>query len=645
MAAMPAKYAVTGSGEGEHKERMFTMREGDEVVLRSNWKSDSSSPIELQVCDVFGHELGLLGTPASLPDIKRAALACMVPYLKARAINVNPFSGYMRVEVELDATDEGAILSFARTMLDSEPAERGGLSLTSPNAQNLYAHKRADLEKEEEERTRAEEEARKAEFENGPVAGQLKDLIVLYTGCVPYSREEVASWEEDNYRISNGAFSRKNDLSEGYEEKTWLETFEQVLSGVTSLYGMKVPIPCFDLFCTDFCPFEATFYYEHGIGRQYWYKEDYDVYKLLSSKGASLELPYLLGEKFGEAAARVRALFHCEPRVAQLFYDEHGTVSPSDFDADSFGIKRELLGSWNIEAYRWLKRNMPEKVKNLKRQEFVRTGLLPALVEDTKDSSVVLTDSSHGRVLPCEAVTLAMSRDDKEGVSILIRKLKFTLDDMKKTRAALEENPDFAEQVEKLDALRVARFAEVGFEPGSASKGKFSWNEKRRVFFAELCEVPDIALAEEFFEWSGRKFPGGLGDVYIFDGLTRNCSMELFEFLRDNDFDFTNAATYEALKPTEYRKIKGPNDFVTRVIWFLTHGWGHAYDENIERERLDAARDTIVALLEIGVPIRKKGEDSWHYSYYTSSTVARLYPDDEELKRLIEAAGYSWYVK
>lgn len=368
-------------------------------------------------------------------------------------------------------------------------------------------------------------------------------------------------------------------------------------------------------------------------------------YKLLSSKGASLELPYLLGYKSGEAAARVRALFHCEPRVAQLFYDEHGAVSPSDFDADSFGIKRELLGSWNIEAYRWLKHNMPEKVKNLKRQEFVRTGLLPALVEDTKDSSVVLTDSSSGRVLPCEAVTLAMNRDDKEGVSILIRKLKFTLDDIKKTRAVLEETPDFAEQVEELDALRAARFAEVGFESGAASRGKFTWNEKRRVFFAELCEVPDIALAEEFFEWSGRKFPGGLGDVYIFDGLTRNCSMELFEYLRGNDFDFTNAATYEALKPAEYRKLKGPSDFVTRMIWFLTHGWGHAYDENIERERLDAARDIIVALLEIGVPIRKKGEDSWDYSYYTSHTVARLYPDDEELKRLIEAAGYSWYME
>lgn len=647
MAAMPAKYAVSGSGEGEHKECMFTMREDDEVVLRSNWKSDSSSPIELQVCDVFGHELGFLGTPASLPNIKRAALACMVPHLKAKAINVNPFSGYMRVEVELDPTDEGELLSVARTMLDSEPAERGKLSLTSPNAQKLYAHKRADLEKAEEERARAEEEARKAEFENGPVARQLKDLIVLYTGCVPYSREEVASWQEDKHRISNGAFSRKNDLSEGYEGKTWLEAFEQVVSGVTSLYGMKVPIPCFDLYCTEFYPFEANFYYEYGIGRQYWYKEDYDVYKLLSSKGASLELPYLLGYKSGEAAARVRALFHCEPRVAQLFYDEHGAVSPSDFDANSFGIKRELLGSWNIEAYRWLRRNIPEKVKNLKRQEFVRTDLLPALVEDKKDSSVVLTDSSSGRVLPCEAVTLAMNRDDKEGMSILIRKLKFTLDNIKKTRAVLEETPDFAEQVEELDALRAARFAEVGFEPGAASRGKFTWNEKRRVFFAELCEVPDIALAEEFFEWSGRKFPGGLGDVYIFDGLTRNCSMELFEFLRDNDFDFTNAATYEALKPTEYRKLKGPRNFVTRVIDFLTSGWGFKSHGHIEQERLDAARDIIVALLGIGVPIRTKDEewDPWFYNKFTSYTVARLYPDDEELKRLIEAAGYSWYME
>ena len=333
--------------------------------------------------------------------------------------------------------------------------------------------------------------------------------------------------------------------------------------------------------------------------------------------------------------------------MAQLFYDEHGAVSPSDFDANSFGIKRELLGSWNIEAYRWLRRNIPEKVKNLKRQEFVRTDLLPALVEDKKDSSVVLTDSSSGRVLLCEAVTLAINRDDNEGVSILIRKLKFTLDDMKKTRAVLEETPDFAEQVEELDALRAARFAEVGFEPGAASRGKFTWNEKRRVFFAELCEVPDIALAEEFFEWSGRKFPGGLGDVYIFDGLTRNCSMELFEFLRDNDFDFTNAATYEALKPTEYRKLKGPRNFVTRVIDFLTSGWGFKSHGHIEQERLDAARDIIVALLGIGVPIRTKDEewDSWYYNEFTSYTVARLYPDDEELKRLIEAAGYSWYME
>ena len=117
--------------------------------------------------------------------------------------------------------------------------------------------------------------------------------------------------------------------------------------------------------------------------------------------------------------------------------------------------------------------------------------------------------------------------------------------------------------------------------------------------------------------------------------------MELFEFLRDNDFDFTNAATYEALKPAEYRKLKGANDFVTRVIWFLTSGWGHAYDENIERERLDAARDIIVALLEIGVPIRIKVEKSWDYSDSTLHTIARLYPDDEELKRLIEDAGYS----
>lgn len=113
--------------------------------------------------------------------------------------------------------------------------------------------------------------------------------------------------------------------------------------------------------------------------------------------------------------------------------------------------------------------------------------------------------------------------------------------------------------------------------------------------------------------------------------------MELFEFLRDNDFDFTNAATYGALKPTEYRKIKGPNDFVTRVIWFRDH----AYNENIERERLDAARDIIVALLEIGVPVRIKVEKSWDYSDSTLHTIARLYPDDEELKRLIEDAGYS----
>ena len=165
-------------------------------------------------------------------SLSELELKIHTPFCREPVLAFNPKS-----EVELDPTDEGGLLSVARTMLDSEPAERGKLSLTSPNAQKLYVHKRADLEKAEEERARAEEEARKAEFENGPVARQLKDLIVLYTGCVPYSQEEVPSWKEDDHRISNGAFSRKNDLSEGYEGKTWLEAFERVVSSRKALSG------------------------------------------------------------------------------------------------------------------------------------------------------------------------------------------------------------------------------------------------------------------------------------------------------------------------------------------------------------------------------------------------------------------------
>lgn len=91
LAAMP-QYFMTLDSHAERLERLVPL---DELVLKTDWESSYFQPVAIEVLNRAGESLGNLCVfelSRTQPGVTEAALACLVPHLRAYAYEVSPSS-------------------------------------------------------------------------------------------------------------------------------------------------------------------------------------------------------------------------------------------------------------------------------------------------------------------------------------------------------------------------------------------------------------------------------------------------------------------------------------------------------------------------------------------------------------------------
>lgn len=96
LGKMPCMFRVYGGFCPNSLEQAEQLLPCDEVVLKTNWESAQLKPVAIEVFASDGQPLGVLGNVGqgepSLEGMRLAALACLVPYLRAYVWDVKPLS-------------------------------------------------------------------------------------------------------------------------------------------------------------------------------------------------------------------------------------------------------------------------------------------------------------------------------------------------------------------------------------------------------------------------------------------------------------------------------------------------------------------------------------------------------------------------
>lgn len=74
------------------------------------------------------------------------------------------------------------------------------------------------------------------------------------------------------------------------------------------------------------------------------------------------------------------AFFHLPGPVRDILLKTQ-QWSLDDLDLDKASVRKELLASWNADAYRWLRENRPETLGDLKAKDVEGTALYGAFYE------------------------------------------------------------------------------------------------------------------------------------------------------------------------------------------------------------------------------------------------------------------------
>lgn len=158
-------------------------------------------------------------------------------------------------------------------------------------------------------------------------------------------------------------------------EGGWASCFKRALERIEGRCGMILRIPCIPLNSG----INDALCYSHGEGRWLWYEEDAEVFGMLAERGASFRIPweFAAGSSAGsiyDEDSKFRAFFHLPGAVRDIFLkSREWTIDTLDFK--SVSVRKELLASWNPDAYRWLRDHRQDTLRTLKAKDVEGTTL------------------------------------------------------------------------------------------------------------------------------------------------------------------------------------------------------------------------------------------------------------------------------
>ena len=161
----------------------------------------------------------------------------------------------------------------------------------------------------------------------------------------------------------------------------WASCFKRVLDRIKGRCGMILRIPCIPLSSG----INDALCYARGEGRWLWYEEDAEVFDMLAERGAMFRIPWEFSATYPgdlyDDESKYRAFFHLPGSVRDLVFKAM-KWSLDDLDFKRVSIRKELLASWNPDAYRWLQDHRPSALRTLKAKDVEGTLLSDLFYED-----------------------------------------------------------------------------------------------------------------------------------------------------------------------------------------------------------------------------------------------------------------------
>lgn len=176
-------------------------------------------------------------------------------------------------------------------------------------------------------------------------------------------------------RLLRGAVLRREAPEGG-----WAPCFKRVLDRIEGRCGMILRIPCIPLNSG----INGALCYAHGEGRWLWYEEDAEVFSMLAERGASFRIPWEFSATSPSPVydddSKLRAFFHLPGEVRRIFLESR-KWSLDGLDFEKVSVRKELLASWNADAYRWLRDHVPDALRTIKPKDVEGTLLYDAFYE------------------------------------------------------------------------------------------------------------------------------------------------------------------------------------------------------------------------------------------------------------------------
>ena len=163
-------------------------------------------------------------------------------------------------------------------------------------------------------------------------------------------------------------------------EGGWASCFKRILDRIEGRCGMILRIPCIPLNSG----INDALCYVHGEGRWLWYEEDAEVFSMLAERGASFRIPWEFSATSPSPVydddSKLRAFFHLPGEVRRIFLESR-KWSLDGLDFEKVSVRKELLASWNADAYRWLRDHVPDALRTIKPKDVEGTLLSDAFYE------------------------------------------------------------------------------------------------------------------------------------------------------------------------------------------------------------------------------------------------------------------------
>lgn len=133
LRRFPFECEVTGQGYQGRNANIEHLVPGAAVRLESDWKTQHFNVVGIAVYDSKGRRLANLGGYLNPSDIDRITIACLLPYIKATAIDVSPLGaavdgrrkqGQFALHLEVVPIDLPSVLEEVRDLLSSDIEDR-----------------------------------------------------------------------------------------------------------------------------------------------------------------------------------------------------------------------------------------------------------------------------------------------------------------------------------------------------------------------------------------------------------------------------------------------------------------------------------------------------------------------------------------